>query len=252
MRRNIWSWIVPTIAVVLLAPYGNAQERGQEQFSDAVETARLRSQAEALRVPLAKEGELRSEGNVIGFRSPEALFSRRIDSRTYFIQDLRPTQEKETRFFQGPEKDYTERLSEVFRALEIPAAEIAQAKVMQEQTQEGQVDRQTGKLVREEPRPGKRWALATRQVEGVPVFSSRALMGLSYDGRVSFLELHWPLIPANALLEAHRLQYKVRAGWRPPALEGAHVESVEAGIVHSPAVGFCHGYPSRDSRDLCP
>ncbi len=239
MKRNARSfWLLLSIALILPPSSWSAQERGREQASAAAEHAKLQRQAETLHLPLAKESELRSEGNLYGFRSTESLFSRRVDSRTYFVQDLRAAQEKELKIFEGPNKEYTDRLTEVFRALEIPAAEIAQSKVLQEETQEGQLDPKTGKLVREEPRPGKRWAMATRQVEGLPVFSSRALMGLSVDGRISFLELHWPVISAEVLLEAHRLQERVRSKFRPPALEGAHVESVEAGILHSPAVSF--------------
>src|SRR5262249_35746577 len=148
--------------------------------------------------------------------------------RTYFIQDLRPAEQKEEKIFQGAEKEYTDRLHEVFRAFEIPAAEISEPRVMQEQTQEGRVE--NGKLVKEQPRAGKRWAAATRQVEGLPVFSSRALMTLSSDGRVGFLELHWPEIPAETVKQAHQFQERVRAKWQPPQLAGAHVESVEAGI----------------------
>jgi hypothetical protein len=235
MKNQVWMLL--SAAVLLLPYFGNAQERGKEQLPIAAEHAKMRAQAEALRLPVAKESELRAEGNLVGFRSGEALFSHRRDSRTYFIQDLRPAQEKEEKTFQGAEKEYTERLNEVFRALEIPAAEISESRVLQEQTQEGHVD-PSGRLVRGEPRAGKRWVTATRHVEGLPVFSSRALMALSPDGRVNFLELHWPVIPAETVQEAHRLQERVRARWSPPQLEGAHVESVEAGILHSPAISF--------------
>jgi hypothetical protein len=243
MKRNLILSLLSPVALILLSVSGSTQERREperapEQVFGAAERAKLQSQAETLHLPIAKEHEVRTQGNVVGFRAPELLFSRRVDSRTFFIQDLRPVQEaKEPMIFQGPEKQYTERLTEVFRALEIPEAEIAQSRVLIEQTQEGRID-PAGKLVREEPRPGKRWAIATRHVEGLPVFSSRALMGLSHDGRISFLELHWPVIPPQTLQEAHRLQERVRSGWRPPAIEGAHVESVEAGLVHSPAVSF--------------
>jgi hypothetical protein len=235
MKNNAFSWLLMGL-LVLLAPRANTQQSSSEEFSDQAEAARLRRLAEAVHLPLAREVEFRSEANLVGFRSKEALFSRRNDSRTYFIQDLRPERGKE--MFRGHDEEFIERLREVFRSLEVPAAEIAQSKVLQEQMQEGHPDRETNKLVVEEAHAGKRWATASRQVEGLPVFSSRALLSLSSDGSIGFLELHWPVIPPDTLREAHQLAYKVREGWRPPALEGARVESMEAGIVHSPAVGF--------------
>jgi len=46
------------------------------------------------------------------------------------------------------------------------------------------------------------------------------------------------MISAETIKEAHQLQERVREKWQAPAVEGAHVESVEAGILHSPAVSF--------------
>jgi hypothetical protein len=225
-------------AAILVPPLGKAQERGNKQVPKAAEQAQILTQARGLHLPPPRPGEVRAEGNLVGFRSPEVLFSHRQDSRTYFIQDLRPAQEKEEKLFQGPDKDYRERLNEIFRVLKIPPAEISEPRVLTEQTQEGYVDRATGKLTREKPRPGKRWLTAARKVEGVPVFSSRVVMTLSSDGRVGFMELHWPMIPADALRQAHQMQERIRGKWQAPRLQGAHVETVEAGILHSPAVSF--------------
>jgi hypothetical protein len=227
------------VGLLALGPLlGNGPQRNAQEFSDEAEGARLRRVAsETLRVPL-ENAEFRSEVNLIGFRSKETLFSRRTDSRTYFVQDLRPAREGEKRFYLGSDAKLLERLREVFKGLEIPANEITQARVLQEHMQEGRFDHAIGKMFMEERHPGKRWGAVSRQVEGLPVFSSRALLGLSEDGRIDFLELHWPAIPPETLAEAHRLEFKVRQGWRPPALEAAHVESTEAGILHSPAIGF--------------
>jgi len=239
MNTKTVSWLMLAAVLLALVPLlGNGPQRNAREFSDEAEAARLRRVAsETLRVPL-ESAEFRSEVNLIGFRSKEVLFSHRTDSRTYFVQDLRPARERGKQFYRGSDAEFLQRLREVFKGLEVPANEIAQARVLQEQTQEALVDHATGKMVMEERRPGKRWATASRQVEGLPVFSSRALLGLNEDGRIDFLELHWPAIPQETLAEAHRLEFKVREGWRPPALEAAHVESVEAGVVHSPAIGF--------------
>jgi hypothetical protein len=239
MNKKIVSWLLPGAGLLALALLlGNGPQRNVQEFSDQEESARLRRVAgETLRVPL-ESAEFRSEANLIGFRSKEILFSRRTDSRTYFVQDLRPATEPEKQVYRGSDAEFLGRLREIFKGFEIPGDEIVQAKVLQEQTQEGRLDHDTGKMILEERRPGKRWAAASRRVEGLPVFSSRALLGLGADGRIDFLELHWPAIPAETLAEAHRLEFKVRQSWRPPALEAAHVESAEAGILHSPAIGF--------------
>ncbi len=238
-NRKKLSWFVSGVGLLSLALIlGNAPQRNAQEYSDQAESARLRRVAgEALRMPL-EGAEFRSEANLIGFRSKEFLFSRRTDSRTYFVQDLRPSRGAEKQFYRGSEAEFVGRLHEVFKGFEIPAAEIAQTKILQEQTQEGRMNHETGKMTLEERRPGNRWAAASRHVEGLPVFSSRALLGLGADGRIDYLELHWPAIPAETLAEAHRLQYRIREGWRPPVVEGAHVESTEAGILHSPAIGF--------------
>jgi hypothetical protein len=52
------------------------------------------------------------------------------------------------------------------------------------------------------------------------------------------MELHWPKIPKYVMTEAHRLKYKVEHGWQPSKQKGAIVELIEAGIVHSAALGF--------------
>lgn len=224
---------VALIPLLRSFPQGNTQE-----FSDQAEVASLRRAAgETLRVPLER-AEFRSEANLIGFRSKEYLFSRRTDSRTYFVQDLRPAGEGGRKYFRGTDAQLLERLREIFKGLEIPDKEITREKALQEQAQEGRLDHATGKIIMEEARPGQRWATATRDVEGLPVFSSRALLGLGAEGEIQYLELHWPAIPAETLAEAHRLQYRLREGWKAPAMAGAHMESAEAGIVHSPAVGF--------------
>jgi len=217
---------------------GSRPAQDAQEFSDQAETGRLRKLAgETLKIPV-ENAEFRSEPNFVGFRSKEYLFSRRLDSRTYFVQDLRPVRPGETQLYRGTEAEYLSRLREVFKGFDLPAEEITQAKVLEEQTQEGRVNHETGKVEAGERHAGRRWATAARQVEGLPVFSSRVMLGLAADGRVDYLELHWPAIPAETLAEAHYLAAKSRERWQPPAVAGAHVESVEAGVIHSPAVGF--------------
>ncbi len=57
-------------------------------------------------------------------------------------------------------------------------------------------------------------------------------------GKIGRLELHWPDLPAAVVREAEILCTIVQQGFKPPDVRGATVESVEAGIIHSPIVGF--------------
>ena len=78
----------------------------------------------------------------------------------------------------------------------------------------------------------------TRRIDGLPVWSSGITLGLTRNGGIGFLEAHWPEIPSTVLEEARRLAERVKEGWRPPERQGGKPESVEAGVIHSPAAGF--------------
>src|SRR5262249_31591775 len=152
-------------------------------------------------------------------------------------QDVRSNQEKIPPF-KGTDEELLQYTRRIFSGLNIPATEIAQARVLREQEQLGQLNRDTGKIELGKVMPGPRWASVSRQIDGIPVFSSRAMLQLDGENQLHFMELHWPAIPPETLIEAKRLAYKVKAGWKPPEMEGATVESSEAGILHSPALGF--------------
>jgi hypothetical protein len=55
------------------------------------------------------------------------------------------------------------------------------------------------------------------------------------NGEIGFLEVHWPEIPIRVIEMARRYRELSGTNWRAPELEGAHIESVTAGILHSPA-----------------
>ena len=78
----------------------------------------------------------------------------------------------------------------------------------------------------------------SRRSGGLPVWSSNLLLGLMDDKGIGFLQFHWPVLPEHVIQEAQRLAFKVKDGWHPPEHRNAEVETVEAGVVHSPAVGF--------------
>jgi hypothetical protein len=223
-------------ASLIYLPETLAQGAPPQNFSDAAETSRLQSIAtQVLRLKLGPRSELHSEGNMIGFRTETVLVSRRLDSRTYFVQDLR---KEKVPPFKGTDQELLQFTRRIFAGLNIPATEIAQARVLREQEQLGQLDPATGKIALGKVTPGDRWASVSRKIDGIPVFSSRAMLQLNGENQLRFMELHWPAIPPDTLTEAKRLAYKVKAGWKPPELEAATVESAEAGILHSPALGF--------------
>lgn len=189
---------------------------------------------------LKVEGSTQSgaAANLAGIRTETLVVSQRLDSRTYFVQDDRSGVDRPAGVFAGSDEDLLARAREVMVALDVPAGEIDRSSVLHERTQTGHANPLSGRLVAGELKDGQRYAEILRSAGGVPVFSSRALITLSKGGSVGTLEVHWPQVPAKVLREAQRLQEVVRAGWQAPDQKGARVESVEAGVIHSPAMGF--------------
>jgi hypothetical protein len=204
--------------------------------SDRGEQADLERLAHAA---LGVKGEGAPSGgteNMIGLRAGSVTFSRRLDSRTYFAHDDRYGLGKAGGTFEGADDEIVRRARHVLDSLRIPGREVDRAVVRREHTQEAEVT--PGGVVLGRPGAGHAYAWVTRRIEGLPVFSSRAVVGLRRSGDVGFMEVHWPEIPTAVVTEARRLDFRVRQGWRPPEIPGAKVESVQAGVLHSPAAGF--------------
>lgn len=199
---------------------------------------RLETLAGALKLDVGRINNRGVVRNMVGIKSDYVLFSQRRDSRTYFIQDNRYGPSNPAGVYQGTDDTVLERSRSILRTLEIPADEISKTNVLREKNQTAHRDIRTRRLVIDKPGDGKVFGEFWRQVSGVPVFSSRALIGLTKEGSVGYMEVHWPEIPRQTVEEARRLQGLVRGRWQPPAQKGATVESVEAGIIHSPALGF--------------
>jgi hypothetical protein len=76
-----------------------------------------------------------------------------------------------------------------------------------------------------------------RVVDGVPVFGSELVIGLMPDGRVGRLRLHWPKIDPALVVDARRLQERVKGRtWEVPSeLRGGdtRILDVAAGVAHS-------------------
>jgi hypothetical protein len=206
---------------------------------DDDEVKRLRELAERLGVDVGGAKREGVQGNTSGIETADVLLSRRLDARTYFVQDRRFGIAKEGGAgFDGPDDELIGAARGLMERLQMPVAEIAESSVLAEQAQEGRVDADTGRLELEEAYAGKRLALLTRQVEDLPVWSSSLLLGLNWDRSVGYLQLHWPEIPAEVVERAKKLKAVAGRRWKAPEREGASVESFEAGILHSPAVGF--------------
>ncbi len=205
-------------------------------FSDRAEAARMVSTASdvfGVKLSNVKSG---SHSTFVALNGDDGVvFTHRTDSRTYLVFDGRALKEGP---FAGDDKQLLARARKLLAGAGVPDKEIVSARVLQEMLQTGVIDPQTRKVHSTEAKPGRRHALLTRSIDGVPVFSSRELLTLNRAGGIEDLELHWPEIPATVVTEAHRLQYVVGAGWKPPEQRDARVESVEVGIIHSPAAAF--------------
>lgn len=175
--------------------------------------------------------------NFSGLRTENVTFTQRLDSRTFIAYDKRFSDTAKTGIYKDADEALLKRSHEILDRLKIPIAEIAAEKVVQEKTQTGERDAKTGKMKMEPTENGKKWALISRQVEGVPVFSSRATIALGPAGEVGFLEVHWPEIPANVVNDARRYRDVTGKNWHAPALKGTRVESISAGVLHSPPAG---------------
>lgn len=240
------SVLIPIVFVLIVAampscrPQQNQNGVGNSNQGDpqAEELKRMDQLAATLKLDLGNVTNRGAERNMIGLKSDNVLFSHRNDSRTYFVEDKRYGEGKELGIFRGSDGEVLEAARAILQQLNIPADEIAEAKVLTEKNQTGQVDPATQKIIVGEIRDGKKTANLTRQIKSIPVFSSHARIGLTSNKGIGFMELHWPEISPEVVSEAQRFQETVKAGWRAPEQKGARVESVEAGIIHSPALGF--------------
>jgi hypothetical protein len=216
----------------------NAEKMFPFSPKSETEIASLRKLADTLGVKFDEIIRSGAQGTTVGIQSKSVLFSHRVDSRTFFVQDERYGPEGELGVIDASDDNYIKTAHAILKNLEIPPAEIAKSTIIKEQTQTAEYNRATGQARLEEIRPGKRYVVLTRQMENLPVWSSRVVVGLAHERQIGFLEAHWPEIPKAVLAEAHRLEEKVRQGWRPPERRGAKVEEVQAGVIHSPAAGM--------------
>lgn len=176
-----------------------------------------------------------TERNFTGLRSKDVLVSKRTDSRTYFVQDLR-YESATGGGYRGSDDDHLAIVRRILDGLGIPLDEVVNAVVLTEKLQTARLD--GDRYISGPTTDGKRYVEASRRVGRLPVFSSRAFIGITERKSAGTLEVHWPQISEDVLRRGNRLQDLVAQGWKPPVKAGGRIESVEAGVIHSPAIGF--------------
>src|SRR5258708_23616592 len=102
-------------------------------FSDKAETERVERTAKQLPyLNLGTTVQSAAEGNMVGVRSEDVTFSRRLDSRTFFAQDRRYGITKKAGVFAGSDEELQKLARTVLIKLDIPPAEMARMTVLRE------------------------------------------------------------------------------------------------------------------------
>ena len=175
--------------------------------------------------------------NISGVRTKSLVFSQRRDSLTIFARDENYGHGRKLGAWTGRNRELVATCRKVLRAAKVPPAETGRIKVVSEH---GAVAERlaTGELRLDRPELLSKVARAERRTAGVPVWSSYAILGLTSDGAIGQLEIHWPDLSPTVLSEAKVLASLAKRGFKPREVTGAEIESVEAGVIHSPAIGF--------------
>lgn len=199
---------------------------------------------EVARVALAITGfkiptrEFASAGNVSGVRSKAQTFSSRHDSRTLFATDSRYGYGAKAGAWVGDDKTVIAVCRRVLRAAKVPSREVATVDVVVEMGQVAERVSEENFRVHD-AKILRKLGRVRRAVDEIPVWSSYVTVGLTRAGAIGSLELHWPELPNVAVREATLLAMLVkRRTFQPPELADARPETVEAGIIHSSAIGF--------------
>jgi hypothetical protein len=203
-----------------------------------LEASRLVAQAKAIAgFDLGRDARRASAENASGVRAGSMSFMVRHDSRTIVAVDAEYGNTRKAGTWTGDDKAVIDACRAALKESGVPKEEIADVRVLSEF---GQIAERVSaeKFRLEEPQLLRKVARARRAMQEIPVWSSYAIAGLTRAGRVGHLEVHWPHISPSVLEEALLLTRVVESGFNPPAQAGARVERVEAGIIHSPAIGF--------------
>lgn len=214
----------------------NSQE-GCSELSERIAHRDLAAQICGLRfdenVPLI------AEVNTLSTVTDEAYFAERLDCRTYFAERQRYGHDRPEGVFQGSDVEHLAYFHALCERLKVSPEEVARSDVLREYAQAVQIDPESDEVIETTPKRELRaFVRAERQVKEIPVWSSHLTFGLTAKREIGFLEFHWPQIPDLVVREARRMSDMVCNGWRAPEQSVAAVESIQAGIVHTPAVGY--------------
>jgi hypothetical protein len=210
----------------------------QRRYLSGLEAPELvEAAARVVGFDLGKRPTFATAANVSGVRTRTQTFSRRRDSHTFFAADTRYGPLGKAGAWTGPDRGAVAGCRRVLRAARVRGGEVSAVDVVSEYGAVAERVSDTDVRV-EEPQLLRKLARASRAVEGLPVWSSHVVVGLTANGDVGQLELHWPHLPPEVVKEAKVLGSLVERGFKAPDIAGARIESVEAGVIHSPAIGF--------------
>src|SRR5215210_835382 len=150
-----------------------------EEYSEEAEQRLNRQIAEeALGLRFDEIRQSGSAANMVGMQSEHVLFSQRLDSRTYFVQDTRYGVDQENGVFEGSDEEFLAESHSILERLDIPLSEVGEELVLKEQTQIAEAD-QYGRVVgMEDVGEGKKFARISRHIDGLPVWASNLILGL--------------------------------------------------------------------------
>ena len=179
-----------------------------------------------------------NERDVIAVSDGITTLTLRKGSRTYIIHNNKLTHAKDKLQFVGTDAELKRTGIRILKATGSDLRQIAEVKVLQQRTQAALVDPQSQQSKLQPVQRGKRSLMITRQIDGIPVLSSRMMLNLDRADQIAFMELSWPDLSPEVIDMAKRLRKAVSDRFEAPPMEGATVESIQASILHSPAVGF--------------
>jgi hypothetical protein len=146
--------------------------------------------------------EFNSAFNILAIRSEHVIFSQRIDSRTYFIQNDRFGIGREAGVYKGNDEIQFGVCRAILDALAIARSEISREVVLREKTQVAEIDQITKTARMEDVQEGRNVVRISRHINEIPVWSSHLSLGLTAEKQIGFMQLHWPEVPTVVEMEA--------------------------------------------------
>lgn len=209
----------------------------QRDLAELQESVLRRVAFEVAGFQFGEDAEFASAATVSGLRAGALTFSQRHDSFTIFASDSRYGYGRDLGAWTGSEKELSSTAVTILESAGIDTSEVADVQVISEFGAVAERLSDT-EFRSEETELILKLARVRRMIDGIPVWSSYAKVGLTAEGRVGCLELHWPHIPPTVVKEAALLSALAAHDSEPPEIAGARPESIEVGILHSQPIGF--------------